>query len=119
MTMDGATRYHSGLAAEASVRRYYEQRGAVCLAERWRGRGGEIDLIFRQGDDTIFVEVKKAASIARAAERLGPRQSLRLMRAAEEYLSRLPGGLSSPSRFDVALVDGIGHVETLENALMG
>ncbi|KFI34127.1 hypothetical protein CG51_04510 [Haematobacter missouriensis] len=116
--MDGATRYHSGLAAEASVLRHYVRLGAHCLAERWRGRAGEIDLIFQQGEDVIFVEVKRAATIARAAERLAPRQSMRLLRAAEEYLSQLPAGLSSPSRFDVALVDATGRVETLQNALM-
>lgn len=113
----GAVAYHSGLAAEEAVARDYGRRGRPIAARRWRGRGGEVDLIARDGDAVIFIEVKRAKSFARAAERLGPGQQRRLHMAAQEYLAGEPRGLLTDARFDVALVDGQGQIQIIENAL--
>ncbi|CTQ33407.1 YraN family protein [Jannaschia rubra] len=115
--MSGSVSYHAGLAAEDSVARHYGDTGRAVVARRWRGKGGEIDVIARDGDDTIFVEVKKSGSHGAAALRLGQRQVRRLMDCAGEYMGTLPGGLLSPVRFDVALVDGSGRIEIIENAI--
>ena len=115
--MSGTVSYHSGLAAEQSVARAYVDAGAVIAARRWRGKGGEIDLIARAGGDTVFVEVKRAATHAEAAQRLGPRQIARLHDCAAEYMATLPDGLLSSVRFDLALVDAQGRVAIIENAL--
>ena len=115
--MSGARSYHAGRSAEASVARHYEGRGAKQLAERWRGAAGEIDLIFQDGDETVFVEVKASKSAARAARLLGPRQIERLAAAAEEYCADLAQGSLTPMRFDVALVDGQGVVSVHRAAL--
>ncbi|TCP39915.1 YraN family protein [Rhodovulum marinum] len=117
--MTGSTRYHAGAAAEDSVARDYESRGAAVIARRWRGQGGEIDLILRAGETVIFVEVKASRSFARAAERITPRQAARIMTAAQEFLEGEPGGQLTDIRFDVALVDGVGRVEIVENAFAG
>ena len=109
--------YHAGLAAEDAVARLYAGAGHAIAARRWRGRGGEIDLIAEGGGRTVFVEVKKADTHAEAAARLGPRQMRRLRDAAGEYMGTLPDGLLSEVRFDVALVDAVGRVEVIENAL--
>lgn len=116
--LTGTERYHSGLAAESAVERHYARRGHDITARRWRGRGGEIDLIARQEDAVIFIEVKKSRSFARAAEALRPRQINRLFAAASEFLCGEPAGQSTNCRFDVALVDGQGRIEIIENALM-
>lgn len=112
----GGRAHRAGEAAEDIVRRHYVGTGAAPLAQRWRGQGGEIDLVFDHGGATVFVEVKKAADFASAAARIGPRQIARLHHAAEEYLAAHAGSLNAECRFDVALVDGIGRVEVLENA---
>ncbi|MFN3955841.1 MAG: YraN family protein [Pararhodobacter sp.] len=121
--MSGAESYRAGQSAEAQVARHYAARGLVEVARRWRGRGGEIDLILREnlpaGVGHVFVEVKKSRDFARAAERLNARQIARLQRAAEEFLAGLPGGLALPARFDVALVDGQGQIHIIENAIWG
>lgn len=114
----GALAHHGGLAAETQVLEHYRARGASLVARRWRGRGGEIDLVMREADTLVFVEVKRAASHARAAERLGERQIARLLAAAEEFLASEPGGAASETRIDVALVDGTGGIEILRNALL-
>lgn len=114
----GATSHAQGASAEEQVKRLYERNGAVCIQQRWRGRAGEIDLIFRQGEDIVMVEVKSSKTHARAAESLRPRQMQRLCCAAEEFLGTQPRGSLTPMRLDVALVDGQGRIDILENALM-
>lgn len=116
--MSGARSYHAGLAAEDAVLRHYAAKGGRLLARRWRGRAGEIDLIVAIDTTTVFVEVKASRTISRAAARLGGRQAARIAAAAEEYLAASGRGLAVPARIDVALVDGVGRVEIIENALM-
>ncbi|MGR3714921.1 MAG: YraN family protein [Shimia sp.] len=107
----------AGMAAEDAVARHYEMAGMDVDHRRWRGRSGEIDLIVRNGDEIIFVEVKKSRDFARASESLRPRQMQRLMRAGEEFVGSEPAGSLTPMRFDVALVDDVGRIQILENAL--
>ena len=120
--MSGALSYYSGLAAEEQVARRYEDAGRQISAHRWRGRfGGEIDLIARDGDTVIFVEVKKSRSHARAADRLSPRQMQRICVSAQEYLASFPApaNCNRKVRFDLALVDAQGQIHILENAYFG
>jgi putative endonuclease len=114
--MTGLRSYHAGLAAEAAVEQLYTRSGRTVCARRWRGAAGEIDLIARDGDVVIFIEVKQSASHAAAAEHLTPRQRQRLYASASDFLTGEPAGQATPSRFDVALVDGSGRIEILENA---
>lgn len=115
--MSGAVSYHSGLAAEAQVEARYLADGLALAARRWRGAAGEIDLIFRQEATVVFVEVKRAETLATAAERLGPRQMARIQTTAAEFLAGEPAGQDSDVRFDVALVDGQGRIEIIANAI--
>lgn len=116
--LTGTERYHAGLSAEEAVERHYARRGHVIAARRWRGQGGEIDLVARGPGGVIFIEVKKSRSFARAAEALRPRQVARLFAAASEFLCGEPAGQGTDCRFDVALVDATGRIEIIENALM-
>ena len=116
--MTGAVGYYSGVAAEQAVMRQYGAVGCATLAERWRGGGGEIDLILRDPENggVIFVEVKKAKDFAAAAARLSARQIGRSMASAAQFLGTQPNGQNTDARFDVALVNDSGAVEILENA---
>lgn len=115
--MGGAMAYHAGLAAEHQVAAHYQRAGRKIAAHRWRGRyGGEIDLIAREGDKVIFIEVKRAETHAWAVERLTRRQMQRISVSAEEFVARTPGCANMDMRFDVALVDAQGRIEILENA---
>lgn len=111
-----AAAYHSGESAEYQVAADYERRGYAIAARRWRGQSGEIDLIVRDATGLIFVEVKKSRDFARAAERLSSRQMGRIYAAAEEFLAGEPKGQLTETRFDVALVDGTGQLQIIENA---
>ena len=117
--MSGSRSYHAGLAAEAQVARRYTDGGATVLAERWRGAGGEIDLIVEEDGVIVFVEVKKSSDHDIAALRLGADQILRLQTAAAEFLESRPKGALTDCRFDVALLDEAGRIEILRNAIIG
>ena len=112
----GRVAHSAGCLAEGSVARAYVDLGHEVVAERWRGRAGEIDLILREGEEYVFVEVKKSARHAWAAERISARQIGRICNAALEFCGRLPDGLLTAMRFDAALVDQFGRVEIVENA---
>ena len=111
----GKRNYEGGLAAEEGVARHYQASGRRLRARRWSGRSGEIDLIAEDDDGLVFVEVKSAATHARAAESLSRGQIGRIFRAAEEYLVGEPGGLLTKCRVDLALVDAIGRIDVVEN----
>ena len=117
--MRGRTNHRAGLAAEDIVARSYADRGVTELARRWRGQAGEIDLILRDGDSVVFVEVKKSRTHAQAALRVTRRQMDRICMAATEFVGSEPRGTLTPMRFDVATVDGIGQVQVVTNAFGG
>ena len=112
----GILAHLSGAAAEDRIAMHYEQRGCVVACRRWRGPGGEIDLIIRTGRELVFVEVKKSRCFERAAERITPRQIARICTSAESYLAGETDGSLTSVRFDVALVDSTGAFRIVENA---
>ncbi|WP_300519954.1 YraN family protein [Aliiroseovarius sp.] len=114
--MSGMTSYLAGQSAESSVEADYARRGYPVAARRWRGSRGELDIVLRDGKSFVFVEVKKARSFARAAERLTRAQINRIWGAAQEFVAREPKGLLTEMRFDVALVNERGEVQIMENA---
>jgi putative endonuclease len=116
--MGGLVEYHTGLAAEEIVAADYTRRGLRLERRRWRGKRGEIDLILREDDRVIFVEVKKSWDFARATESLSHRQMQRILGAAEDFVAGEPKGLLTEMRFDVAMVDAVGRIEILENACL-
>lgn len=112
----GQLAYFKGSFAETTVAEVYMARGAILLETRWRGKSGEIDLIFVDGDIYVFCEVKAAVTHEAAKCRLLPTQMKRIHGSASEYLSFTPKGQLSDVRFDLALVDATGEVQILENA---
>ncbi len=114
--MSGTMSYHAGLCAEDIVADAYRRAGFEPKARRWRGPGGEIDLIFEKLGALVFVEVKKSRDFASAAAQLTERQMQRIYTSASGFLATMPLGQNTESRFDAALVDATGRVEILENA---
>jgi putative endonuclease len=113
----GQTNHCSGAAAEEQVERSYLRTGHHLRNRRWRGGVGEIDLVMEKAGEIVFVEVKASRTHAEAAQALRGGQITRLLRSAEAYIGQLPRGLMTPMRFDVALVDRMGRVDVIENAL--
>lgn len=116
--MSGLVSHLSGKAAEDAVLRAYAARGYRLICRRWRGPGGEIDLVLEHAGEAVFVEVKSSASFASAVAHLTGRQIRRLLSSAEAALGFFPRGSLTPMRFDVALVDRTGRIDVVPNALM-
>jgi putative endonuclease len=116
--MSGLVSHLAGIAAEGSVADHYQRKGLPIAANRWRGTGGEIDLVARDGEGFVFVEVKKAKDFARAAARLTRRQIERIWATAMEFLASHGFSLNIPMRLDVALVNGSGRIEVIENVCL-
>ncbi|WP_420585128.1 YraN family protein [Ruegeria sp.] len=108
--------YHAGQAAEQQVASEYERLGFLIEHRRWRGAGGEIDLIARNADGVVFIEVKKSSSFDLAAARINRRQMDRICASAAQFLEHEPAGQLTNTRFDAALVDASGAVQIIENA---
>jgi putative endonuclease len=85
---------------------HLRRHGLTLVEENFRCKGGEIDLIMRDGGTLVFVEVRQRASSAHggAAASITPAKIRRLVRAAQFYLLRFP--VTPPCRFDVVAFDG-------------
>lgn len=114
----GQMNHHAGFAAEAQVADHFVRAGLPVRERRWRGPGGEIDLICGDEAGLVFVEVKKGRDHAGALARVTPRQLERIRASAEAYAARMPRGSLTNMRIDLALVDGAGRIEIIENATM-
>ncbi len=93
--------------------RWLQARGLVLVHRNFRvargpyARGGEIDLVMREGDGTlVFIEVRARASRSQggAAASITPAKQRSIVLAARHYLMRVP--VPPPCRFDVLAVDG-------------
>jgi putative endonuclease len=115
----GLANHIAGHAAEASVAGAYENRGIAICARNWRGLTGEIDLIGRDGDVVVFVEVKQSRTHDLAASHVSQAQIGRIFATVDEFLAGEPKGLLTDVRIDLALVDGLGRIEVIENAFAG
>ena len=103
--------------AETTAKTYLSGRGYVLLAENYTIRGGEIDLVMRQGETIVFVEVRqrKTAAYGSAAESITARKLQRLRKTALHYLITTFGRDDLPVRFDAVLVAGTENGFTLEH----
>jgi putative endonuclease len=99
-------------AALAHLRR----NGLVLVEENFSCKGGEIDLVMREHDTLVFVEVRQRADRRHggAAASITPAKVRRLVRAAQFYLLRYPQ--TPPCRFDVVAIDG-DQLDWLRNVI--
>ncbi len=93
---------------------HMEQAGCIVLARQLQCPAGEIDIVVREGDTLVFVEVRMRASTycGGAAASVDSGKQRRLIRAARWCLGRLTrqhfGGVVPPCRFDVVAFEPAG-----------
>ena len=87
-----------------------ERRGYAVLARRYRTRHGEIDVVARDGQTVVFVEVKtkETDEFGTAAAAVTLHKQRRVVSMAVDYLAR-HRLTRSPCRFDVVAIDGSGR----------
>lgn len=106
---------NNGALAEQHAVRYLQQQGLKPVAQNYRSRFGEIDLIMQDGATLVFVEVRlrRSANFGGAAASIDARKQQRIIRTAQQYLTGLAH--IPPCRFDAVLMDDSG-VQWLRNA---
>jgi putative endonuclease len=100
---------------------HLEAKGYAIVERNFRVFEAEIDLVAREGDAVVFVEVRtrRGGAAGMAALSVGPRKAAQLLRAAEWYVERHPECAESPLRIDVVTVElerdgslrGVAHYE--------
>jgi len=93
--------------AEARVERWLERRGWRAVARNVSDRHGEIDLVMRDGEVIVFVEVRQRRGDVwgGAAHSIDSRKAGRVRRTAAAWLAAR-GWHEAPVRFDAVLVSG-------------
>jgi putative endonuclease len=96
-----------GADAEALAAGFLAQQGLAILARNYRCRGGEIDIIARDGATVVFVEVRMRShrAFGGPAESITYSKRRRIRLAAQHYLARLRS--EPPCRFDAVLLDAL------------
>lgn len=105
----------SGGAAEDRAAAVLERAGLAIVARNFRTRRGEIDLIARDGDTLVFVEVRlrRGAAFGGALGSITSHKRRRIEAAARQYLMGL--ARTPPCRFDVVALEG-GDAQWLRGA---
>ena len=104
-----------GDAAEAAALAMLQARGLQLLARNAASRGGELDLVMRDGAIVVFVEVRYRATrrFGGGAASVDAGKRRRLVHAARAFLAGHPQMADAPCRFDVVDADGDPDAPTL------
>lgn len=102
--LERRARYRRGHWAEFLASLALMLKGYQILARRYKSRSGEIDLIAIRGGKLAFVEVKRRPTLRDAQASITPKQSLRLRRAAAQWLAQRPRFSQFDQRFDAVFV---------------
>lgn len=105
---DPLDRRARGAAIEAAARDYLQARGLRPLASNARYKAGELDLVMREGDTVVFVEVRYRAhaGYGGGAASIDHGKRRKLVRAALLFLARHGALADAPCRFDVVEASG-------------
>lgn len=106
-----------GADAETMAAAFLEKQGLRVIARNWRCRFGEIDLVLRDRDMIVMVEVRLRthSAFGGAAASIDRRKQAKLVTTARFYLAEQP---NRPCRFDVILMSDAkgGDIEWIRNA---
>ncbi len=98
-----ADRQALGAAAEAAALRHLEAAGLALIARNARFKVGELDLVMRDRDTVVFVEVRlrNATGFGDGFDSVDRRKRQRMVRAAQAWLAGRPALADTPCRLDV------------------
>jgi putative endonuclease len=112
------SRQQAGAQHEAQARRFLEGKGLQFIAANIHVRGGEIDLIMKDNQVIVFVEVRyrKNHHFGGAAASVTRSKQQKLLHAARNWLARTSGSFDTVDcRFDVLAFTG-NEIEWSANA---
>ena len=103
---------------ERTAAAHLEAKGYRIVGRKFRVREAEIDLVSRDGDALVFVEVRtrRGAYPGMAALSITRKKAAKLLVAAEWYIERNPDAADLPLRIDVVAIE-LGADGLLENII--
>ncbi len=121
--MNPLDRQKIGRHAENQACAYLLSLGFILIEKNYRCRHGEIDLIMRDRDDIVFVEVRSRSrkDYGSADESIDKRKRNRIIRAATHFLQKQHWLYKVSSRFDVIAIhytNGKSQLEWIKNAFL-
>ncbi len=92
-----------GDIAEQQAREFLQRQGLTFVAANVKGPGGEIDLVMRERQTLVFVEVRLRSNqrFTGAAESVNASKQNKLLKTAAWYLQQQKLTDEIPCRFDV------------------
>ena len=101
------TTIESGNAAESRAVQLLVRRGYTIVERNFRCQTGELDVVARDGDVLVFVEVRSRANSdhGHAAEMVDVRKQRKVAKVAMHYIG-LRDPVFAKSRFDVVAITG-------------
>lgn len=105
-----------GKEAEQTAQQHLQRQGLTLMSRNHSCRGGEVDLVMRDGDTLVFVEVRlrRNPRFGGALASVDWRKQRRLILAAQHYLQSHPW--QGPCRFDVVGLDASNRCQWIKNA---
>lgn len=103
-----------GQEAETYAEHYLAKQGFVLIQRNFRCKMGEIDLIMRDANTLVFIEVRYRHStyFGGAAASVDRRKQIKLIKTAQYYLAVRQKYAKMACRFDVMAIQGSLSVPT-------
>ena len=116
MVTSPATPGAIGEDKERLAERYLQAQGLRPITRNHRCRFGELDLVMRDGDCLVFVEVRyrRSTRFGSPEQTVNYHKQRRLCAAASHYLQTYPSVL--PCRFDVVAIGARDEIQWIKNA---
>lgn len=123
MSASLSAKQQQGQMAEQAALAFLQARGLQLIERNARFSVGEIDLILRDGNTLVFVEVRqrKSNAFGGAAQSIDNRKMKKCALAAQCWLKMHPQFNNASCRFDAVLLTGSDNdwqIQWLENAFV-
>ena len=112
-----ADKTQRGASAESLACQHLSQQGLDIVERNYRTQRGEIDIIARDGETLVFVEVRlrSNASFGGAAQSIDARKQARLINAARHYLLKTGLTDAQPCRFDAICMNAVASASAAKS----
>lgn len=108
MGSNGVNKRKLGTEYEDRAEEYLKQQGFIILERNFHSRSGEIDIVAKEDEYLVFIEVKyrRNNSSGSPLEAVNANKQKRICRTAFYYCFKHGYGERMPCRFDVIAIEG-------------
>jgi putative endonuclease len=116
LTRAATNRRADGARYEDIALAHLERAGLALIARNYHCRYGELDLVMRERDVVVFVEVRyrSASAFGDGVDSVGAAKRAKLVRAAGAFLADHPRLAGAACRFDVLAIGGATDAPSID-----